>query len=139
MPALCFAAFLGGCAVSPPDDLGVIDGHLAECPSAPHCVCSEYPGERFVQPLAIAGDAGQAWQRAVAAVGAIGGTVVEQRDDYLHATFTTRLLRFVDDLELRLDSGAGVIHVRSASRIGYYDFNVNRNRVERLRQTVGGG
>ena len=30
-----------------------------------------------------------------------GARVVQARDDYLHATFTSRWLRFVDDAELR--------------------------------------
>lgn len=120
--------------MSPPDELGVADGRLAACPSPPRCVCSEYDGERFIEPLEMTSEVANDWQSAVAAVIAIGGDIVEQRDDYLHATFTSRLMRFVDDLELRLDADASVIHVRSAARIGYYDFNVNRNRVERLRE-----
>jgi uncharacterized protein (DUF1499 family) len=32
-----------------------------------------------------------------------------------------------------LDKDAGIIHIRSASRVGYGDFGVNRKRVEMLR------
>ena len=39
----------------------------------------------------------------------------------------------VDDVEFSLDAGAGLINVRSASRVGYSDFGVNRKRVERIR------
>ncbi len=45
-------------------------------------------------------------------------------------------MRFVDDLEARLDIDAGLIHMRSASRTGYYDFNVNRKRVEQIRKKM---
>jgi uncharacterized protein (DUF1499 family) len=56
-----------------------------------------------------------------------------QRDaHYLAATYHSRLFRFVDDLELRLDPGAGLIHVRSASRVGHADFGANQRRVKRL-------
>ncbi len=59
---------------------------------------------------------------------------MEQGDDrYLWATFRSRVFRFVDDLELRLDEAGGVIHVRSAARLGYADFGVNRKRVVALR------
>jgi uncharacterized protein (DUF1499 family) len=125
---------LVGCGVNPPDSLGLDARRLAPCPDEPHCVCSESTEiNSGIDPLAFSGDPSAAWERAAEAVRAMGGSIVTQRDDYLHATFTTRLLRFVDDLELRLDADARVIHVRSSSRIGYYDFNVNRRRVERLR------
>jgi uncharacterized protein (DUF1499 family) len=45
----------------------------------------------------------------------------------------TRLMRFVDDAEFYLDEKAGVIHVRSASRLGSSDFGVNRARIESIR------
>ena len=35
-----------------------------------------------------------------------------------------------------LSYGGRVIHVRSASRSGIYDFGVNRRRVERLRRQL---
>jgi uncharacterized protein (DUF1499 family) len=47
------------------------------------------------------------------------------------------LLGFVDDVEFRIDGAAGVIHVRSASRTGYWDFGVNRRRVETIREAFG--
>ena len=44
---------------------------------------------------------------------------------------------YVDDVELALDAAAGVIHVRSAARLGVRDFGVNRARVEALRSKLG--
>ena len=59
---------------------------------------------------------------------------MRQRDErYLWATFSSRVFRFVDDLELRMDAPARAIHVRSSSRIGRTDFGANRKRVETLR------
>ena len=58
-------------------------------------------------------------------------TVVSETDDYLHAICRTRL-GFVDDVECRL--AGDVIHVRSASRVGWFDFGANRARVEWLRR-----
>ena len=56
---------------------------------------------------------------------------------YLRAEFTSRVLRFVDDVEFWLGE-AGLIHVRSASRLGHSDFGVNRARVEHLRAALAG-
>ena len=68
-----------------------------------------------------------------------GATVIEQRDDYLLAEFSTPLLRFVDDVEFWADPASGVIQVRSSSRLGRKDFGVNRERVERIRAAWGPG
>jgi uncharacterized protein (DUF1499 family) len=58
--------------------------------------------------------------------------VISKTDQYLHAEFRTRLMHFVDDVEFLLPSD-GVVHVRSASRIGRGDMGTNRRRVEAIR------
>ncbi len=115
---------------------------LAPCPKSPNCVSSLAPDDAHrVAPFRIAGDPARAWRAARAAVQSIPRTrIAEERPDYLRAECTSRLFRFVDDLELALDLGAGRIEVRSASRTGYGDLGVNRARVEALReQLVGAG
>ena len=59
--------------------------------------------------------------------------VVTARADYLHATFTTPLMKYTDDAEFWFDPAAGAVQVRSASRLGRKDFGANRQRVESLR------
>jgi uncharacterized protein (DUF1499 family) len=61
---------------------------------------------------------------------------VNETSGYLHAECRSALLGFVDDLELHLRPSEGVIAVRSASRLGYSDFGVNRRRVEVLRASL---
>ena len=63
-------------------------------------------------------------------------TVVKQDRNYLYAEFRTRLMRYVDDVEFFHDDQAGVIHLRSASRLGRRDFGVNRRRIEELRSLL---
>ena len=58
--------------------------------------------------------------------------IVQSTDDYVHAEFRSVVFGFVDDVEFYF-SPPGTIQVRSASRTGYYDFRVNRERVETLR------
>jgi uncharacterized protein (DUF1499 family) len=62
--------------------------------------------------------------------------VTRQEPDYLHAEYTSRIFRFVDDLELRVDDRASLLHVRSASRVGNGDLGVNRQRIEELRSAL---
>jgi uncharacterized protein (DUF1499 family) len=65
-----------------------------------------------------------------------GARIEAATDTYLHARVRTPLFRFVDDLEILLDSEAGLVHVRSASRIGDWDLGANRRRVEWLRRRL---
>jgi len=114
--------------------LGLSHNRLLPCPSSPNCVCSEYPDQNgFSQPLRFSGPSDKAWQRAREIITTMGGSIVEDNYHYLHAVFTSRFFRFVDDLELRMDDEAKVIHFRSASRIGKSDLGVNRKRVDDLR------
>jgi uncharacterized protein (DUF1499 family) len=64
---------------------------------------------------------------------------VTQRDGYLHVEFTSATMGFVDDVEFVLDAPARTIHVRSSSRLGYRDFGVNRERVEKIRSAFAEG
>jgi uncharacterized protein (DUF1499 family) len=114
--------------------LGLSHNQLLPCPSSPNCVCSEYPGQSdFAPPLSFTGPSDEAWQRARETITAMGGRIVEDNNPYLHAVFTSRFFRFIDDLELRQDDAAKMIHFRSASRAGYSDLGVNRKRIDYLR------
>lgn len=132
-----------------PTDLGVRDGRLKAPSLTDNSVSSQaqlWPGhpqrERArISPLALRKHPvtntldGETTINRLAGVvkGIRGGVVVEQRPDYLYAQFTTRWLQFVDDVEFWVDPSAGVVQVRSASRIGKGDLGVNRERVELIR------
>jgi uncharacterized protein (DUF1499 family) len=136
------AGQLGLFAGSRPTDLGVRDGRLKAPSRTPNSVSSQaglHPGHPMqayaaIEPLKMTADA----KASIAALRALiepmrGVRVVEQRDDYLRAEFATAVLGFVDDVEFWADAASGVIHLRSASRLGRKDFGVNRDRVERIR------
>jgi len=63
-------------------------------------------------------------------------SIVASTADYLHAEYRSPIWRFVDDFELLVDSDAGVVQVRSASRVGTWDLGANRRRVEDLRRRL---
>ena len=126
---------------SRPKNLGVHDGMLAPAPRVPNGVSSQADrandAGHFIEPIDCRGDPAGTWTRLVAAVRATPRTdVIAQTGDYLHAECASKGLGFVDDLECWLDRKAGVIHVRSAARLGIGDFGVNRKRVERLRAAI---
>ena len=114
--------------------VGLVNGRLRHCSTRPNCVCSEYKDlQSYVKPLAFRGPADSSWERARRIIREMGGKIVREDDCYLWATFSTRLFRFVDDLELRMDEKNEIIHVRSGSRVGYSDMGVNRKRIEDFR------
>ena len=121
------------CASNPPK-VQLFDGRLRACPKSPNCVSSESdsPSSR-TEPLTFQGPPEKAWGDLKETIREMGGKIQEEHDGYLWATFTSRLFRFVDDVEFRMVSTDGMIHVRSGSRVGYSDLGVNRRRVEKLR------
>jgi len=115
-----------------PDNLGVRDGRLAPCKRSPNCVSSQAnPSdlEHYIAPIhgsmAAAKSAVESFPRT---------RIIKSENDYLYAEFRTRLLRYVDDVELFFDGQ--VLQVRSCSRLGRRDFGVNRRRVEELRKLI---
>ena len=121
-----------------PDNLGVHDARLAPPKRTPNNVNSQVDkntdAEHYIEPLRYTGDARQAWAALKQVIDGMQRVkVVKFEPNYLYAEFSTKLMGYVDDTEFYLDEKAGVIHVRSASRLGRSDFGVNRGRVESIR------
>ena len=58
--------------------------------------------------------------------------IVESDGDYLHAEVTSRIMKYVDDLEISFAPEENNLSIRSESRVGDGDFGVNRKRVDLL-------
>jgi uncharacterized protein (DUF1499 family) len=117
---------------------GLVEGRLKQCPDTPNCVNSEFvaDAEHYVEALVYsADDAAQVLPRLKTIVREMGGRLQVEKSDYLAATFTSSIFRFVDDLEIRIDADKKTIHLRSASRVGRSDLGANRKRVERLKNS----
>jgi len=111
---------------------------LAPCPDSPNCVSSDAPeGSHYVAPFVIEGSPEKAWSIALQTLSDWPRTeVVLEEPTFVRVECRSAWLRFVDDLELQLRAEKGIIAVRSASRVGYSDFGVNRKRVETLRRAL---
>lgn len=112
---------------------------LKPCCSKPNCVSSLAPDDdsHFIEPISLSAEPARDWQRLIEVVSAIPRTlIVVQQSGYIHAECKSRLFGFVDDLELCCDMTARVCHLRSASRSGYYDFNVNKKRIDTIRRAL---
>lgn len=131
-----------------PADLGARDGRLKPPSMSPNSVSSQaglypdHPQRAYAQiaPLPVDGSGPQTLERLRRIVEAMPGAKVMKADSgYLYVQFTTPRMKFVDDAEFWFDPRAGVIQVRSASRIGRKDFGVNRARIEAIRARMGAG
>lgn len=115
---------------------------LPPCPSSPNCVSTLAPDndERHaIAPYRYRKSRAEAKEALKAAIATLPRTkLIEEDEAYLHYEFTSRLLRFVDDVEFVFDAETKSIHFRSASRIGYGDHGVNRGRMEEIRSLVEG-
>lgn len=123
-----------------PRNIGLLNGRLNACPSSPNCVCSDaQAGRHAIDPLHLSVDPAKAWSAAVETVRTTARTrIITETGNYLHAEYASGFFGFVDDLELHLRPDERIIAVRSASRLGYADFGVNRARIENLRAMLRG-
>lgn len=135
VPFLSLLTLCGEATLADLDDVGPT---LAPCPATPNCVSSNAIDDRHrTNPYTLAAPASQAWQALRAVVAALPRTrIVVDTGVYLHAECESAWFGFVDDLEFALRPGQGIIAVRSASRVGYFDLGVNGRRIERLRSDL---
>ena len=126
----------------PPTDLGVRNGLLKAPSTTSNSVSSQgalHPDhpmreQAMIAPLPLHGNGPATLARIKAIVTTMtGAKVIASQPDYLHAQFESRWMKFVDDTEFWFDAKANVVQVRSASRVGRKDFDVNRQRVEAIR------
>ena len=120
---------------SRPTNLGVTDGRLAPCPASPNCVSTQAEdAQHRMEPIPFSGtrrgDDGRGSKRSFPPCRECEWS--PRQDNYLHVEATSRLFRFVDDVEFYLDADARLIHFRSASRVGHSDLGANRARMHRI-------
>lgn len=121
---------------SSPTELGVTDGGLAQCPNSPNCVSSTATDPKQVmEPIPWSGTPTEGLDRLESIVRELPRTrIVQREENYLRVEFRSWLFGFVDDVEFLVPRDEGVIHFRSASRVGYSDMGVNRKRMTGIGQ-----
>eukprot|EP00457_Paulinella_chromatophora_P004829 gb/GEZN01004842.1/.p1 GENE.gb/GEZN01004842.1/~~gb/GEZN01004842.1/.p1 ORF type:complete len:597 (+),score=97.85 gb/GEZN01004842.1/:49-1839(+) len=103
-----------------PDNLGVHANQLSSCETPTHCAREDW----------YVGDPSTALHTLVPIIkGMEDVEIVEQTDDYVHATATSKLFGFVDDVEFFADKSGKVLQARSTSRMGDSDMGVNSKRL----------
>lgn len=118
-----------------PDNLGVVNGRLTPCPDSPNCVSTQATDElHAITPIAYDDETAAAYAALLAILQADPTyTIITDMPTYIHAEARTAVWQFIDDVEFTFDEAAGLIHFRSASRLGYGDAGANRQRMEAVR------
>lgn len=131
--SLFVLAFMSKSGVAP----GLVNGILTKCPDKRLCVCSEKTTDKtnFIDPISLPNRQTLQPSKIIkTVVSNMGGKLQVETKNYLAFRFASSFFGFVDDLEIRIDSTQQLIHLRSASRVGYNDAGVNRTRTEQLKR-----
>lgn len=116
-----------------PADAGPL---LPPCPSSPNCVSSLATDSHRIEPLPAGEDAQASFARLKGLLANRPDTTIISADDgQLRVEFRTTL-GFVDDALFVLDIPNGLIQIRSAARVGYWDLGKNRRRLEEVRSEL---
>ena len=122
--------------LSVPGHLGHINGQLAEMPNKPNAVSTQTESQdKKVAPLPFQGNLEQTRAKVVQVLSELGDNNIQTQDDrYIYSVFTTKLMRYRDDVEFYLDEATQLVHFRSQSRAGYSDMGVNKQRYLTFKQ-----
>jgi len=119
--------------------IGLIDARLSPCPSTPNCICTEYPNDdsHFTDAVVFSAENADSVLKIITnAIEQTGGVITKTENNYIAATYTSKLFRYVDDFEVRIDKNKQLIHMRSASRVGKSDLGANLKRIESFRDLL---
>ena len=100
---------------------------LKPCIQISHCVREELEVENISEPFDSIKQIIENTPRT---------KIVENDGDYIHAEVTSRIMKYVDDLEISYESENNKIVIRSESRVGDGDFGVNKKRVDLIKNNL---
>ncbi len=105
------------------------DKHPFEpCPGSPNCIIQSILFEETTDNLFGAAESAM---RKISPF----ELDIQNNDLRIDAVFRIAIFRFKDDVQIAVEestSGGSYLHIKSASRVGYGDFGVNKRRVERI-------
>ena len=130
---------IGGISIAvqnqkPKIELGLVDGRLKEIPNKDNAVSTDTAlTEKLVEPLAFKETLLQSKAAMLQALESYGSIeIISDEPAYIYAVATTGKMKYHDDIEIYFDETDKIIRYRSASRAGYSDMGLNRNRYNEL-------
>lgn len=126
--ACYFSVLLGG---------GEKEVMLKECPSTPNCVSSESRDKKhYIEPISIADKEGDIKEKLIKVIEEFQGKILEEKGNFLKVAFYSKFFKFEDIADFEIEGDKKVINIRSAAQVGWYDFGVNRKRMENIRKAL---
>lgn len=114
--------------------IGMIDGKFHSCPESPKCVSTQSTDEKHkMKPIEYEGALEDAKSKIIDIIKSFKRSkIITETNDYILSEFRTRFWHFVDDVEFYFNDTDKIIHFRSSARFGYYDWGVNRKRMQNI-------
>jgi len=129
---------LGSCVHADEDSDFV---RFSDCPSSPNCVSSladPLDEVHYIEPFIFRSGLSDVFEGLILYLENQEDVeiIVLEKNEYIHAVFTSKFFRFKDDVEFAFRDSAEtgiIVDIQSRSRIGYSDLGVNRKRMEEIR------
>ena len=104
------------------------------CSDSPNCVSTLDEREQHaLSPFMLTDKGKHSWKQIQRlALTLPGAALADEQTHYFRVECTSTIFRFIDDFEVKREGDH--LMIRSASRVGYSDFGVNRERAEQFRQ-----
>ena len=119
-----------------PNYLGVNGGMLAKMPKTPNAVSSQTEEkDKKVEALEFKGNLVDSKKQVIKAIESYGNAkIIKNETNYIYVVVTTGIMKYHDDVEFYFDESKKLIQIRSASRIGYSDMGLNRERYNKIKE-----
>ncbi len=118
--------------------VGLINGKFYPCPKRHYCVSSQSEKDNilnYIEPIKYNSSIEEAKGKIKEIITSLKRTkLLNEEENYILYLFTTPLFRFKDDVEFLFDDDQKIIHMRSQSRLGGYDWNTNRKRLDKIKK-----
>ena len=126
----CISLIVISCAGKVPHAIGV----FANCPEKPNCVSTKDSNKKnYIEPIKYLSSLDEAKKVLMLTLNSFGSLKIkDKQENFIYVEFVSDIFGFVDDTEFYFTK-PGIIDFRSASRIGYSDLGVNRERMETIR------
>lgn len=113
---------------------GLENGKLREIPNKKNAVSTDTSFlDKRINPMPFKENPEETKAALKKALDSYGGiAIIKEEKDYIYAVATTPGMKFHDDMEIYFNQADRMIHFRSASRAGYSDMGLNRQRYDKI-------
>lgn len=110
---------------------------LQDCPNKPNCVSSQAKDSKhYIEPISFDNRNEDIKKNLIEVVQKFDGKILENNENFLKVAFYSKFFKFVDIADFEINPEKKIINVKSAAQTGWYDFGVNRKRIEKIREAL---